>query len=146
MLDESAKIRFKEYLQSERQKYTPERLSILEELASEREHFEADDLFIRLKNKGIKVSRATVYRTLDILVRSGIVSKVDFGKNKAYFEYHYGIKHHDHLICIKCSKVVEFEDSTIEKHQERICQQYGFEMTGHSHRIFGLCENCRKKK
>lgn len=146
ILNRAARERFKQYLRSESQKYTPERAAVLEQIASEKQHFEADDLYMRLRTNGMKISRATVYRTLDVLVRSGIVDKVDLGGNRAYFEYVYGMEHHDHLICVQCGKVLEFQDTTINKHEQSICKSYKFEMIGHAHSIYGRCKNCKKTK
>src|SRR3990172_2722971 len=106
ILNRTAKEKFRQYLYSEGQKFTPERIAVLDEIASHKRHFEADDLYVRLRSNGLKISRATVYRTLDVLVRSGIVDKVELGENRAYFEYVYGMEHHDHLICVQCGKVL----------------------------------------
>ena len=99
--------------------WTPEREAILGQVFATHEHFEADDLLLRLKKKNIRISRATIYRTLELLVKSRLVRKVTFGENHTHYEHTFGHKHHDHLICVKCGNVLEFTNPNIEQSKTR---------------------------
>ena len=140
---EGSEARFRGYLSSRSCRITPERLTILQEVVQAKGHFTADDFFIRLKQHQPKVSRATIYRTLDLLVESRLVEKVDFGGNRAFYEYAYGREHHDHLICVACGAIIEFIEPGIEDLQNKVCRTFNFDMQSHSHKIFGRCEKCR---
>ena len=122
---------------------------ILEEVLKRDDHFDADEFTSDLRQKGLKVSRATVYRTLDILNDIGIVYKSSFGHRHQHFEKMVGREHHDHMICLKCDKVIEFVDEEIEKRQDEICASHNFKPVRHNLQIFGyfenMCELCTKK-
>ncbi|MFQ5903675.1 MAG: Fur family transcriptional regulator [Candidatus Binatia bacterium] len=137
------KEQFEEYLSSRGLMWTPERKAILEQVFATHEHFEADDLLLRLKKENIRISRATIYRTLELLVKSRLVRKVTFGENHTHYEHTYGHKHHDHLICLKCGNVLEFTNPNIEQLQIKVCEDYDFELDSHCLQIFGLCAKCR---
>lgn len=144
-MKEEAMVRFQKYLKSKGLKLTRERETILDQVFSVHDHFDVEDLLYMLRKGKKKVSRASVYRTLSLLVGSGLVEKVDFGEGKAYYEHVFGHLHHDHLICKGCGKVVQFEDQVIEKRQEGICKDYGFHLDYHTLNIFGLCPKCQKE-
>ncbi|MCC7430540.1 transcriptional repressor [bacterium] len=127
-------------------RFTPEREIILDEVLKAKTHLEADSLFLTLYQRGIKVSRATVYRTLDLLIKCGLAEKNSFGQNHAHYESVFGTIHHDHLVCLSCEKVIEFIDEEIEELQDKICEKFGFKAVKHSHQIFGYCEKCQKSQ
>lgn len=135
---------FTEYLRENGLKVTPERIAILKELLHVPQHFDADEFFLHLKKNKIPVSRATVYRTLDILEKAGIVKKYSMGEAHARFEFVWNQQHHDHLICLQCGKIIEFFDKEIEKRQEFVGQSHKFKILNHSLQIWGLCENCKR--
>lgn len=141
-----AKKKFWDFLKKKNLKITGEREKILEEVFSTHEHFDAEKILMNFKQKGVKVSRATIYRTLDLLVECNLVKKLSLGEQHARYEHILGHTHHDHLICSECGKIVEFNSPGIEKLQKEICDQYGFKETEHSLRIFGLCSECQAKK
>lgn len=126
-------------------KVTRERVLILEEVYADHGHFSADDLFVRLRSKGVDLSRATVYRTLSMLVKAGLLSEIGLGERHAHYEHTFGHGHHDHLICLRCGEVIEFCSPDIEELQNRLCQKEGFEPAGHRLQIFGYCKKCKKK-
>jgi len=134
---------FQKLLAERSLKWTPERKAILEEVFASHDHFEADDLLFRLKKKNIRVSRATIYRTLELLVKCRLVRKISFGEDHTHYEHIYGHKHHDHLVCLKCGTILEFNNPTIEEIQEQICRDYDFEPDSHCLQIFGHCTKCR---
>jgi Fur family ferric uptake transcriptional regulator len=136
-------IRFEAFLRGKKLKLTGERLAILASIFRRESHFDAETLHAELRSDGGDISRATVYRTLDLLVQSGLVRKNSLGASHANYEAARGDEHHDHLICLNCNKVVEFYRPDLEELQERICVDQGFKLVHHSLQIFGLCPDCK---
>lgn len=134
---------FERYLKTKNLNFTRERKLVLDEVFSIDGHLEADEIFLRLKKDKKDVSRATVYRTLGLLVDSGLVRKVYLGDDHIHYEHTFGHTHHDHLVCIKCGRVIEFSDKKIEKLQAKICQKNRFQEISHTVQIFGYCKDCR---
>jgi Fur family ferric uptake transcriptional regulator len=135
--------KFKEALREEDLRLTSQRRAILEDMLASDEHRECDDIYFSLKEKGMSVSRATIYRTLELLEQVGFVRKLQIGDGRARYENRLSAAHHDHLICLRCGRIVEFVDRQIERRQQAISEEYGFELVRHSHHLFGLCDNCR---
>jgi len=135
---------FAKYLSSKNLKLTKEREAVLKEFFLHRGHLEAEELSHTLRKKKKRVSRATIYRTLDLLVESGIVRKVDLGHGHSHYELVLDHPHHEHMICLKCGKVIEFSDKTIERALTRLCKKSGFEHTSYRFQIFGYCDKCKK--
>ncbi len=125
---------------------TPERFAILREIYHLGGHLDAEDLFLHMKSQDYRVSRATVYNTLELLVEVDLVKKLQFGNNITLFEKSLGYKQHDHLICTKCGKVQEFCDPRIQQTKSMVEEFIDFEITHHSLNIYGFCRECRKKK
>ena len=105
---------FRTYLKERNQRQTPERFMVLEEIYRSEGHFDADDIFFNMKNTGTRVSRATVYNTLDLLIECGLVQRQQFGKNQYSYDRSYAYQQHDHIICVDCREIVEFTDSVID--------------------------------
>jgi len=97
-----------------------------------------------LRSQDKNVSRATIYRTLDLMVNSGHLLKLDFGDGYSVYEVSHGSKHHSHLYCRHCGKVIEFEDEVISKRQEEICSEENFHPVEFSQKVFGYCSDCRE--
>jgi Fur family ferric uptake transcriptional regulator len=127
---------------------TPERYTILEEIYKNDKHFDAEDLYIRMKNNSFNVSRATVYNTLDLLVNCELVLKHQFGQNHAQYEKSYHTRQHDHLICSDCGKVIEFCDPRIQQIKDTIGQIFSHEIHHHALTLYGRCHlaNCPESK
>lgn len=142
---EKETARFQEYLQQQGLKLTAERTALLREIFSIHYHFEADELLFKMKEKAVKISRATVYRTLELLVKSGMVRRVHLGEDHYHYEHVTGNSHHDHLICTTCGGVIEFHDEELERLQMAICEKKKFTPTFHNLQILGVCDSCRRK-
>lgn len=139
-------IELKELLENKGLKLTYERKCIFEEVQRIGKHFDAEGLYERFHGRGERISKATVYRTLPLLLEAGVIQKsVGEGKQE-FFEKTSGKGHHDHMVCMDCGKVIEFRDEKLEKMQDEICQQYRFKPAFHDHRIFGYCDKCHQKK
>lgn len=125
---------------------TSQRKKAVEVILSLEGHHSADDIVDILKKRSISVSRATIYRLLAILSDMNLLEGHDFDLNKKLYERKIGRFHHDHLYCIGCRSIIEFSNPVIEREQDKILKKYGYMEIYHSHKIFGLCSGCRKKK
>jgi Fur family ferric uptake transcriptional regulator len=135
---------FAEYLNSKDLRLTKERKAVLEEVFLHSGHLEAEELAHTLRRKKKRASRATIYRTLDLLVESGIVRKVDLGRGHSHYELALDHPHHEHMICLKCGRVIEFSDRAVHQALTRLCRRKTFELTAHRFQVFGYCDKCRK--
>lgn len=115
-------------------------LSILEH--SDQRHLSAEDVYKELLAAGEEIGLATVYRVLTQFEGAGLVCRHHFEGSQSVFELNRG-SHHDHLVCVKCGKVVEFVEDVIEERQRAIAAQHGFTIEDHSLVIYGICPNCR---
>ena len=143
MADQKLLNRFKEALKKEGLKYTPQRTAVLEEIIKDKGHRESEEIYLALKKSGQNVSRATIYRTMDILVNNGFARKMNLGDGRARYESKVNSPHHDHLVCMDCGLIVEFMDQKIEDLQDEIAIQYEFQLKRHIHQLFGLCKKCQ---
>ena len=134
---------FQSLLEAKSLKYTYERKMIFEEVLGLKEHFDADSLYERFKNKGLRISRDTVYRTLPLLLESHIIQKSAGAGKREFFERIGRKGHHDHMVCIQCGKIIEFQCEEIEKLQGKKAAEYSFKLTFHDHRLFGFCKDCQ---
>ncbi len=126
-------------------RYTKQREIILVEFLKTKSHISASELYKRISKKHKNIGFATVYRTLKVLMESGFVEGKSFGDGKARFEHSEKRAHHDHFICEKCGKIIEFYSPELEKIQEDIAAYYSFKIIRHDLQIFGLCNECKIK-
>lgn len=139
--------RFEEYIQAKEMRMTQQRRTMIEHVFSRHEHFDADELIeslAKVPNAG-KVSRATVYRTLEEMVEAGLLRKMTLS-NRAVYEHDYGYPQHDHLHCKICDDLIEFQSDELLEIREAVARLYGFRVTGHRLIITGVCEACRHKQ
>jgi Fur family ferric uptake transcriptional regulator len=147
MINEKAEEIFRGFLKEAKNRITPERFEVMEYALSYDGHFGADDLFIKMKNSKSRVSRATVYNTLELLVQCNLLSKRNFGDYLSRYESNFKRQQHDHLICVDCGKIVEFSDSRVSSIPAKICNELGFELDSYSFNLFARCKNkknCKK--
>jgi Fur family transcriptional regulator, ferric uptake regulator len=130
---------FVDYLKSRNLKMTGERQIILEEIFDRHDHFDADQLIRDIHDKGHAVSRATVYRTLDLLLGAELIQEIDFGAGRRLFEHTYGHDHHDHMMCVECGHIVEFVNQDIEQLQEMEAKRHGFDLVSHRMEMKVVC-------
>jgi len=133
--------KLREYLATQNKRLTPERENIVEEVFSTHEHFDADMLVHRLSSRKDKkrVSRSSVYRTLELMEKAGLLRKVARTEDRDVYEHDYGYPQHDHLICTKTSKMIEFRNEEILEILERVAAEHGFRITGHRLEVYGVC-------
>jgi len=134
---------FRDILRREGLKYTPQRVAVLSEVLKDQGHRECEDIYLTLRQRGSQVSRATVYRTMDILVKNGYARKMEIGDGRARYESKMGSPHHDHMVCTLCGEIIEFVDQDIEDLQKKIAKSFHFKLQRHIHQLFGICRKCR---
>jgi Fur family ferric uptake transcriptional regulator len=138
---------FEVFLRQRDLKLTAQRRRCLDRAFATHEHFSAERLYLWLKAEpGPSVSRATVYRTLSLLVEGGFLESFDAGGGELVYEHVLGHRHHDHVVCLACGKIEEFSDERIEELQRQNCARLGFELVSHVLKLSGYCRACARKR
>lgn len=138
--------RFRDFLHDRSLRVTDLREGIVKAALARNGHFDIDELVVDLRAQGVDASRATVYRALPLLKEAGIIQETVSPSERHRYEAAVGQEHHDHLVCTRCGKVVEFQFEAFEVLQREVASKYGFRLTGHSHELFGVCPKCDGKK
>ena len=133
--------KLKNILKKEGLRYTMQRQQVWDEIRNSSEHRDAEEIYMQTNkssklNHGKKVSRATVYRTIDVLVKNNLVRKMELGDGRALYEHKIEEEHHDHIICVETGKITEFFNEELEKIQEDIVKEHGYELVRHVHQLF----------
>jgi Fur family ferric uptake transcriptional regulator len=129
---------FRNYLKENKQRQTPERFMVLEEIYGAEGHFDAEQIFFNMKDTNSRVSRATVYNTLELLLACGLVQKHQFGENQSYYERSYAYKQHDHIICTNSNRVIEFCDPRIQEIKNLVERIYNVKVMDHSLNFYAI--------
>jgi len=136
---------WREYLKKRGMRKTPEREAIVKEVLSFGEHFDVDSLWLRLKKKS-GVSKASIYRTIPLLIDVGLITEVYLENGHMHYEYVYGREHHCHLRCTNCKKTIEFSDDRLTAIEHELGAKHGFVTNGLKVEILGLCPKCNRLK
>ncbi|HLC16360.1 MAG TPA: Fur family transcriptional regulator [Thermodesulfovibrionia bacterium] len=135
---------FREFLQNNELRYTKEREEILQGILSMQGHFDTEELLIQLRKQNCKASLASIYRTIPLLIQSGLIEEVIKTEKHTRYEVKYGKEHHDHMICQRCGKLIEFYSDKLEQLQNEIAHSYDFMPVSHILEIKGYCFECQK--
>lgn len=136
----------KSYMDAQGLRSTGQRRLVIDIFFDTHEHLTIDELLEIARAHDDRISYATVYRTMKMLASGGIAHELHFGDGPTRFELADEDAHHDHLICIECGAIIEFEEPLIEELQLRVALKYGFEVLDHKHEIYGKCPECRRRK
>lgn len=136
--------KFKKFLKTGKHRITPERFEVLDYVIESNDHFSADELYLKMKNGKSNVSRATVYNSLELLVKCNMLIKRNFGDNKTFYEASYNKQNHGHLICKTCGDIIEFTNDKISDIVKEIVTQNDFSPDSFQFNIFGQCNKHKK--
>jgi Fur family ferric uptake transcriptional regulator len=144
---QSPEDKFREYLasRSRPQRYTDQQRDLVRHVFAQHNHFDADNLIDELKNAGLRVSRATVYRTLTKLVDAGLLRRLELGP-RTFYEHDYGYPQHEHLVCERCGRIIEFQSQAIDASLLEVCSANQFQSSGHTLIIRGTCADCNRAR
>jgi Fur family transcriptional regulator, ferric uptake regulator len=139
--------KFREYLvtRPKPQRYTEQQRDLVRHIFGKHHHFDADILIDDLKASGLKISRATVYRTLAKLVEAGMLRRLEIG-NRTFYEHDYGYPQHEHLICEACGKMIEFQHPHVEALLREVCHANDFRAESHTFLVRGICHDCSRSR
>lgn len=137
---------FQKYLATQGLNLTRQREEVLRCLMAAETHLSLDDVYATAKRKDPTIGRATVFRTLRLLQECGLVSAVGSADGRARFELKADRPHHDHMICIQCGRIIEFESPMMERFQNEAIKRQGFVALWHRHEIFGRCVGCNRRR
>lgn len=134
---------FKNYIREKGLRNTKQREEIIDAFFSSEKHITVDKLFAAVRACNPGIGYATVHRNLSLLCECGLADEIKIGRQKTRYEPKFGQKHHDHLICLKCGRFIEVNDSKIEKLQDKLAEMNDFVPVRHKLEIYGICKECR---
>lgn len=135
----------RQYIQKHKMRYTPEREAIVNEIFSRHDHFSAEELFQRLQQHNLPISRASVYRTIPMLMDAGLISRVFTKNGQAFYEHIYGHEPHFHLRCTKCGYIEEFVEPLLEDLPQRLSKSTRFVVHRYRLEALGSCPKCQQE-
>lgn len=136
---------FLEFMSRKKLNSTIQRRIIAEEFFDFPGHHSLEEFYKHIEKRDPGIGQTTVYRTLKLLCEAGLANEIQFSDNITRYEVNSPNRHHDHMICLQCGKIIEISDSRIENLQKEIAQAHDFSLQGHSHNLYGYCADCRKK-
>ena len=136
---------FREYIRQRGLRRTGERERVLSTIFELRDHFDVDGLYLVLRQKGEKVSKASIYRALPLFIDCGLIREVDFSDGHWHYEHIYGHAHHSHLRCLGCGEIQEFEEPALRLLEEQLAQRYNYHIKGHQLQVHGYCAACQAR-
>lgn len=134
---------FREFIRKKGLRNTPEREAIIKEIFATHDHFDVDELYLRLKNKKQKISKPSIYRLIPYLLESGLIQDAYFEDGHLHYEHIYGHEHHCHLRCLKCGKIIEFEEKSLKKIEKKLAEKHDFFIKAHKFEALGYCSKCK---
>lgn len=143
---EQLRSRLNDYMTRHGLRSTGQRRVVTEQFFASHGHLSIEDLLEQVRRVEPKIGYATVYRTLKLLKECGLANERHFGDGVSRYEVAWEDEHHDHLICIECEKIVEFEDDQIEELQKKVAKKHGFRLVRHKLELYGICSDCQAKK
>lgn len=146
-VSQTPEAKFREYLntRARAQRFTEQQREMVGYIFSRHSHFDADELLDSMKKEGLRVSRATAYRTLAKLVDAGLLRRLEIGP-RTYYEHDYGYPQHDHLVCTRCQRIIEFQRPEVDAALREVCSEHLFQMAGHSLLVRGVCAECNRAR
>jgi Fur family ferric uptake transcriptional regulator len=146
-VSQSPEDKFREYLASRPrpQRFTGQQRDVVHYIFSQHNHFDAEQLIDAMKQAGLRVSRATAYRTLAKLVDAGLLRRLEVG-TRTFYEHDYGYPQHEHMHCEVCGKMIEFQSPAIEAVMREVCRQHLFNASGHTFIVRGTCAECNRAR
>lgn len=133
---------FLDFLRRRGLNMTPQRAAIVESFLATEGHFSCEELYAQARRVDPAIGQATVYRTLKLLVESGLAEPLLPGEGPVLYEHSYGHEHHDHLVCLECGAKVEIVDPVIEARQDQLAEEHGFTLLRHNMILYGRCPRC----
>jgi Fur family ferric uptake transcriptional regulator len=136
---------FRSFISKKGLRNTPEREELIREIFAGQGHFDVDELYLRLRRKGSRVSKASIYRNIPLIIECQLIREVWHENGHMHYEPIYGYGHHCHLRCLRCGKVVEFVEKDMKKLEERLARKYKFKIEDHRLDVVGYCQECQEK-
>lgn len=135
---------FRSFIRRKGLRNTPEREEIIGEIFAANNHFDVDELYLRLRSKGSRVSKASIYRNIPLIMECGLIKEVWHEDGHMHYEPILGEGHHCHLRCVKCGKVIEFVEEELQAIEKRLARKHNFLVVDHRLDVVGYCSDCRK--